>query len=190
MSRVRGFLRNSVRGRLVFLVMAIAVPSTILVSVLVWLAYRNEHASNARHIVESARAFSVLVDHHLVRSEAVLRGLAASPDLDRGDFTSFVARGRQALTDSESWIVVADETGQQLANTRLPPGAALTRNALEGDFAAAMHAGRVYYSDVFPGPLTKRLMCFVAIPVIRDGRQKYTLSIGMRPESHATIFGA
>ncbi len=181
------FLRSSVRGRLAFLVIAITVPALLLVGLLVFQSYRNERTSVALHLITTARALSVLVDHQIGTSEALLKGLATSPDLDEGDFASFDARARRALGGDDRWIVLADATGKQFVNTRLPPGAVLPRHEFSGEFAVAMHEGRSYFSNLVHSPVTERPVLYVAVPVMRDGQLKFTLGIAMFPEVFAEV---
>lgn len=182
MSPLVQFLRSSVRGRLALLVIAITVPAVLLVALLVLEAYRNEREAVAQHALATARAVSVLVDHQLGMSEALLRGLAASPDLDTGNFASFDSHARAGLDGDERWVVLADPSGQQLVNTRLPPGSTLPRHEFDGAFAEAMRAGRTHFSDIVLAPVTERPVFYVAVPVMREGRLKYTLSLATVPE--------
>ncbi len=182
MTRVVGFLRNSVRGRLACLVIATTVPAALLVALLVLQAYRDERETVGQHVFATARAMSDVVDYQLGASEALLRGLAASRDLDLGDIASFDAHARTAFDNESRWVVLADGEGQQLVNTRLPPGAKLPRHAFDGAFAEAMRAGRSYFSNIVTGPVTGRPVLYVAVPVTRAGQLKYTLSVALLPE--------
>ena len=181
------FLRDSLRGRLAFLVMAITLPAVALVLLLTLQAYRQERARVGEHLVATVRALSALVDHEIGTSEALLTGLAASRDLDTGDFEAFDVRARATVDPNERWIVLADLDGQQLVNTRMERRWQLPRHDFSGEFAAAMHAGRSYISNIVPGPITARPVFYVAVPVMREGQLRYTLSLAIRPNAFAEI---
>jgi PAS domain S-box-containing protein len=181
------FLRNSVRGRLALLVLAITAPALVLVLLLTVQSYRNESAAVGRHLLANVRALAALVDDQIKTSEALLEGLAVSRALDAGDFEWFDARTRALVGDDDRWVVLADATGQQLVNTRVPRGWSLPRHDFDGEFAEAMHAGRHYISNIVPGPMTGQPVFFVAVPVMRGGQLLYTLSLAMTPAVFAEI---
>src|SRR5215210_1353892 len=108
-------LRHSIRGRLVFLLLAIAAPAVLLVALLVAQAYRNEKQAVAHHMIATARAIASLVDRQNGQSESLLKGLAASHDIATGDFRSFHARASALVGGSDQWIVLTDAEGKQLA---------------------------------------------------------------------------
>jgi PAS domain S-box-containing protein len=185
MKRISEFLLSSVRGRLLFLVLAITAPAVLLVGLMALQAYRNERQSAAQHLTATARAISSLVDQQVAYSEALLKGLATSRDLAAGDYAAFYARAQSVVEGPERWIVLADETGQQLANTRLAFGAPLPRHPLEGDYVAVITQGRTYVSNITMGTTIKRHILYVVVPVMENGRIKYTLSYVMFPSALA-----
>ncbi len=185
--RVVHFLRHSVRGRLAFLVVAITAPAVLLVVSLAIQAYRNERSRVAEHLVGSVRALAALVDHEVGTGEALLTGLATSRALDAMDFASFDARVRALVTGDDRWIVLADTKGQQFVNTRMGRDWNLPRHEFEGEFAAAMRAGRTYVSNIVSGPITGQPVLYVAVPVKRDGQLRYTLSLAMTPTVFAEV---
>lgn len=187
MRSLEQYLRSSVRGRLALLVVAITVPAVLLVALLVLQAYRNEREAVAQHALATARALSVLVDHQLRINEALLRGLAASPDLDIGNFASFDGHARAGLEGDDRWVVLADPSGQQRVNTRLPPGADLPRQEFDGEFAEAIRAGRTHFSNIISGPVGAHPVFYVAVPVLREGRLKYTLLLATTPAVFDTV---
>lgn len=185
MSSLLHFLRNSVRGRLALLVLAIVVPAGLLVALLVGQAYRNEQRSVAKHLSATARALATLVDQQISADEALLRALAVLPDFARRDFDAFDAHARQVLPQPDRWIVLSDADGRQLVNTRVPRGAPLPRLAIDGEFAAAVQAGRTYVSNVIVSALTEQHVVFVAVPIMQDNTVRYTMSLAMLPSAFA-----
>lgn len=189
MKRFAYFLRNSVRGRLVCLVLAVAVPALLLVGTLVAQAYRNERAAVTEHLLATSRVLSSLVDHEIGESEALLKGLATSRDLEARNFAAFDSRARTLMT-GDRWIVLTDVSGQQLVNTRVPFGSPLPRQTFDGEFRATLLQGATYVSNVMVGPSSQRQILVVAVPVMEGGQLKYVLSLAMFPEAFAQGLGA
>jgi hypothetical protein len=77
-----------------------------------------------KHLLETIRALSLVVDRQFGQAEALLWSLAASPQLKARDYAAFDALAREATRLPGAWVLV-EEPGRQVVNTRLPPGAAL-----------------------------------------------------------------
>src|ERR1043165_2478245 len=112
MSRFLSPLRDSVRGRLLCLVLAVIAPAIVLVGLLVAQAYRNERRSVGEHLLASARTFAALVDHQIGSCETLLRTLAVSPDIARRDWEALDRHARAVVTTPDTWVVLAEADGQ------------------------------------------------------------------------------
>jgi PAS domain S-box-containing protein len=172
-------LRRSVRGRLAFLVAAIAVPAILLVGLLVFQAYRNERQTVGQHLIATARAIASLVDRQIGQSEALLKGLAASRDLVRGDMAAFHEHATSVVRGTDQWIVLTDANGQQLVNTRVPFGSSAAHNPADAEHIAAVEGGRTYVSNVVWRDEVQQFTVYVVVPVIEAGRLKYALRLAM-----------
>jgi PAS domain S-box-containing protein len=184
MKRLSQFLLNSVRGRLAFLVLAITAPAVLLVALVAFQAYRNERDAAAQHLTATARAISSLVDQQIAYSEALLKGLAASRDLAARDYAAFHVRAQSVVQSPDRWILVADATGQELVDTRVPFGTPLARQAHEAGYQTAVSEGRTYISNITSDQTTPHVL-YVVVPVQENGRLKYTLSYAMVPSAFA-----
>ncbi|MEO5961287.1 MAG: cache domain-containing protein [Opitutaceae bacterium] len=174
-------LRESVRGRLILLVAAIAVPAMLLVAVLVARAYRNERQTVAEQLLGTARAVSLLVDQHIAETEALLKGLALSRSLEERDFVVFDQKARTLVDGKDRWIVLTDLEGQQLVNTRVPPGEPLPKSILDGEFKRTLAAGRTYVSNVVIGTAVKAPVFYVSVPIKAGGEAPLVLSLVFDP---------
>jgi PAS domain-containing protein len=184
MKRLIHFLRNSVRGRLAFLVIAITAPAMLLVGLLVFQAYRNEQRAVGEHLIATARAISLVVDGQIGRSESLLKGLAASSDLARGDLVAFQQFAESAMNGRAGWVILADANGRRLASTGSAATTWLPHGTLNPEHQAAISEGRTYVSNLL-AVVTDRLrhLVYVAVPVMEAGRLKYTLSHVLAPSS-------
>jgi hypothetical protein len=67
------------------------------------------------------------VDRELASAISALKVLATSDHLTRGDFGAFYEQAKSAIISDGAWIVLFDETAQQLVNTGFPLGSKLPR---------------------------------------------------------------
>ncbi len=175
---------GSVRQRFLLLTFAIALPALIGAAVLVRDAYRFTRTQTERQLLETTRALSLVVDRQLGQSEAMLRALASSPELARGDLRAFDRHARAAISPASGWAVLYDLKGRQLVNTRLPAGAVLPapRPGSLRDAAPTIRRGGVYYCNLTEGPAAREPVLCVAIPV-RDakGSIAYALTAVFEP---------
>ena len=183
MKRLLHLLRNSVRGRLALLVLAITAPAVLLVGLLVFQAYRNERQVVAEHLIATARAISALVDSEIDESQALLKVLATSQQLRTADFVGFRLRAEAVMSGANGWIELSDAGGRLLASTG-PPDVPITR-VREPEELEATSAGGIYVSNMPEGGDISRRLVRVVLPVAEAGRLKYTLSHVLTPSVFA-----
>ena len=183
MKRLIQLLRSSIRGRLTFLVAAIAIPALLLVVLLVVQAYRNERRTVGQHLVATARAIATVVDQSIGQSESLLRGLAASRDLTTGEFAAFQVRAAERIADDEGWIILCDASGRPLTTSHPASIAFRLENiGLEGQRALA--EGRTFVSNLVTNDGVPPLV-YVVFPIRESGRLKFLLSHVVPPASIA-----
>ena len=117
----------SLRDRLMLLVLVVLVPAIIAFGVLVWKSYSEQRRLVQAQIVETARALSLVVDRDLRQNEVLLRALASSPALDRGEWAAFDAQARVATRGMDATISLIGPEGFLVASTRAPPGVPMPR---------------------------------------------------------------
>jgi two-component sensor histidine kinase len=198
------------RAHLLRLVLAVTLPLCLLASGLVLWLVEERRAAALREIDETALAMRVAVDRELGLTIAVLEALATSPALDEALAAGPGRPGTAAFHAQASTVAAArpeaifaillvpPEGGQQVMNTRVPPGAPPPSLAAVrfpprplglgpepgGPMRAAMEAGRPYVSDLLIGPVVGHTL-IVAVPVLREGRAVAALAAALRPESLA-----
>ncbi|MDQ2764336.1 MAG: response regulator, partial [Pseudomonadota bacterium] len=124
-----------------------------------------------------------VVDGELAGAASVLQVLALSPLIASGDFAAFHDRAIQAkaITAGDT-IVLSQLDGSQIVNTLRPFGTPLPAYGDTKLQQRTIAAGKPVVSDVFIGPIGGHAMAAVQVPVIVDGKAKYTLSIGFLSE--------
>ena len=176
------YLRNSIRGRLTLLVLAITGPAILLVALLVFQAYRNERDAVGHQLIGTARAVSSLVDGKLGRSEVLLKVLAAWGELTARDLPAFQRRAETVMSGEDGWIVLSDAEGRELASTG-PPGTPLP-DVGTAEEKAALAAGKTYVSNMPFGIDGMHKLVRIVVPRMESGSLKFTLTHVMP----ATVF--
>jgi signal transduction histidine kinase len=181
-SRIFRPLAPSLQGRLSLLLVAVLCLGATLAGWLIWQGYRNERHAMERHLADTARALATLMEGELSAREALLKGLAVSPDLNAGNLAAFYAQARQAVTGPNEWIVLADAVNRQLINTVADQTTPLPPVSLNAELQAAMNEGRTYLSNLEAGVLSQKDVLFVAIPVRTAENTWQALCLVITPE--------
>jgi signal transduction histidine kinase len=185
--RIPLFLFRSVRGRLILMVAALVIPIVVLAGTMTYQAYRNQRAAIANTLISTTRAVSGVVDAKLDECASMLRALATSDALRRGDFAAIDAHARSALPDDSRWFVLLTPDGQQRVNTRVPRGTPLPKAEVEPDLAGALMRGETYVSSFRVSRATGEPVLHVSRGYLQDGALKYILSISLPPSTLARV---
>src|ERR1044071_8019679 len=183
---------RSVRIHLVVLVLAAVLPLVVLAALLFWRDVQLRREAVERGMRNTARALSLAVDREVGSVLAVAQTLAACPDIDARDFKSFYHLSAMAAeTIKGGWVVLFDPTGQMIINTREPFGVPLPNPLQDSDgrptnlpmgnqaIKTVLQTGRPLFSDLFIGLVSKLPLLSVTVPIVRDGKVVYALSVAM-----------
>jgi two-component sensor histidine kinase len=179
----------SIRHRLMLLALGVALPFILLTVGIVWQLAANERENRREAILFSTRTLMNAVDTIIGKQIAVGQMLATSPALDNDDFAAFRQEAERAAKGlGGSWIVLSDESGQQLVNLLKPPGEPLpVRQGVEIG-RRTIETGQVQISDVFNDALLHSPIVTVEVPVIRTGKPPLCISIVMKPSILLPLF--
>jgi signal transduction histidine kinase len=174
-----------IRTRLLILILAILVPTFSAATLAVGYVYLEERRGQENSVKEAVRAFALLVDNELETREGLLRALASSPSLARGDLPEFYRHAKLLAPTPDTTIILYDLDGRQLANTRVPLGSPLPTRRVSniGELMTRYGADRTLISDMFKAPLGGQYDFVVQVPVRIDGRIVYFLSMGVNASS-------
>lgn len=136
-------------------------------------------AQNERQSVDTARALSLVVDAKLQGYRGLLSALQTSRAVRESDWRAVDMRARDTLREPDAWIVVADRTGRQLVNTRLPPGAALPSGP-SPDIWVELDLARDRICNLGRGYVEPEILC-VDAPILRNGGAVQSISVIFRP---------
>lgn len=178
---------QTISGKLRRLVWMMLIPAIAVAAIAGYLVYRAERDTLIHAAMETARALSLVADRELAVRGAVLRALALSPALERGDLQAFREEAIKLAPSVENAIVFTDPSGQLLLNTRVPSGATLNRSiAFPTAPTAASQALQV--SDLFKPPGGTAYSFAVRVPVHVRGELRGYLGLGSFASQMQKIF--
>jgi len=180
-----------IRTRLLILILAILLPAFVAAVLAVGYVYQEERRAQEASVKEAVRAFALLVDNELETKEGILRALAHSPALARGDFETFYRHASLLAPTDETAIILLAPNGRQLLNTRAELGTPLpTRRASNiEDLVRRLGADRTLVSDLFVSSLGHHHDFAIQVPVRVDGTLRYYLSMGVHAASLQKMLG-
>ena len=169
----------TLRGRLLWMVLAVLLPTAGLFIWIVSSTYQRETESGYQRLRETTRALSLVVDRELDKRAAVGRTLASSPAIAEANLRAFHEQARAAVDGTGNWIVLVDHD-DQLLNTSVPYGTPLPKRDLKFDRSFAT-GEQVEVSNLRIGPVSKKpvLAVFVAEHAFQPTR--YNVGVGFKP---------
>src|SRR6476619_1286445 len=97
-----------IRTRLLVLILAVLVPAFVAAILAVGYVYLEERHAQENSVKETVRVFALLVGNELETKEGVLRTLAGSPSLARGDLKEFYATAKSLPLHPGTIIILHD----------------------------------------------------------------------------------
>jgi signal transduction histidine kinase/CheY-like chemotaxis protein len=178
-----------IRHRLLLLVLAVLVPAFFATALGINYVYGEQQRSYRKSMQETTRALALVLDKEIARREAILRALATSPSLDKGDLRSFYVQARQIAPGVDTSIVLYDNDGRQVLNTRKPFGATdLPTSYSARALREKLGPDATVVSDVYLSPVGGQYSFSVQIPVKRGDRVTYYIAMGGFVRQLQTLF--
>ena len=166
----------TVRRWLVALVSVAVMPTLVAATAALLYAYKEERATFRGSLQNTTRSLALFTDREILRRETIALTLAGSPTLTRGDLKGFYEYATQIAPTRDKVVVLHALDGQQLVNTRLPFGAALPKSQISAERHAAGPLATLV-SNVYFAPVGGDYSFAVQVPVVREGRPIYYLSL-------------
>lgn len=161
--------------------LAVTVPLLLMVGALLLQSASAQRAQLEARALQSVDALLSDIDRDLDRDVTILHTLATSPSVRTEDWPTFYEQAKAAL-QGRAYLVLVDDTGRQLVNTYLPYG---KQPAMTGDpdsVRQIVQTKQPVVSNLFMSLAVKKPVFNVSIPVLRDGRVSYVMSLGMLPD--------
>lgn len=171
---------RSIRSHLVSLVAVCVVPVWVALALLITLGFQTKRQLLMENMQDMSRSLSLVVERELACVQAALTALATSPSFAAGDLAAVRDQASRLL---QSWpeanIVVSDAEGRQLLNLRRPFGSPLPRRSVPRSVRHVFERGTAVVSDLYLGSVSRQPMIAVDVPVFRQGRVAYDLSLAL-----------
>jgi signal transduction histidine kinase len=193
LQRKAAFNRLSISGRLILLVLALALPLNLVIAGVIWGLVTRANDAQRTSLLYAARSIAAGVDAELGKFIALAESLARSPALLDDSLGAFEAEARREFPEGESaWALVADVNGQQLINTLAQPGAPLPRRnppALEAQ-QRALATGSIVISDGLQSQVAQDWVANIEIPIFKNGQPFRGLAVGIRGREFLPLLSA
>jgi signal transduction histidine kinase len=169
---------NSLRSRLLLLVVTAFVPLLAFAVAMVILSAQGERAVFERGATERTRALLTAVDAELRSSIATLQALATSRQLEDDHLRAFYDESARVLKSQPGWrtIIVSAPSGESILNLQRPLGVPLEPVVEKRSFNQLMKTLKPVAGDVLFGPVVNEYGYIIRVPVMREGKLKYVLS--------------
>lgn len=174
------FRARSVRTRIASLVMACVLPAFLVAASLAVLSHRREQAALEQVIAASAQSLTLVVERDFAAIEAGLMALSTSPSIDSNDLAALYIQAKQVL--AQTWginLLYIDLPGQQLVNTARPFGQPLPREKQSPLMIKVLETQKPSITDLFWGPVLKKNLVAMVVPVLRKGDVVSFLSMSL-----------
>ena len=171
----------SITSYLTFLAAAIAVPLIAFATFLFVEVEANERKELRERATTDARALGRIVERHLTDMTSTLRLLSVFPELEDGDLQGFQNRTQHILSSHSMYLILMDENGQQLLNTRVPYGTPLGPTSNIDALKRTLAGGKTTVSDIFFGKTASEWVFNVTMPLpenLRDVAAALVLTQG------------
>lgn len=179
----------SIRARLYTLVLACALPILVGYFFLARDAALRERAHVASDAQTVAEVLAAAVDRDIESGETAARVLASTAMVDKGDLEAVHRVTRRMLRPefpAQAFVLSAPD-GTPLVNTRYPFGSELPRSGNEDDIRRVGATGDTVASSLHRLDAGGQLALSVDVPVWKDGKVRYVLSVHLRPRRMAEL---
>ncbi len=116
----------------------------------------SERALFDRRVLREANSIAIAAETEFREMAATLRLISLAPELGEGNLAEFHRRTQLALKNLGTFVILTDESGQQLLNTRVPFGSPLGKTSNLEALRASLASPRMVVSDVFWRGISKR----------------------------------
>ena len=178
-ARVRARSPRSVRTYMVGLILVVVVPLLAFSAFLVLRSAEHEQEIMASTVRGRTQSAAATIDHELSLLRARLFVIAGSKYLQAGDFAAFHAQASQAAQEHGLNVVLSDLAGQEIVNTRVPYGESLPVTTSLETIRRIVATGQPDISDFTIGAVSGQPVIALAVPVLRDDRLAYVLSLNI-----------
>lgn len=170
---------RSVRTQQLIIMMGLLLPAFLYSGFLIASIAKSERNRFRQEALEAVQRVAADIDQELANQTSVLTVLAASPYLKQGDLKAFNEYSLAVKAIVKGEIILKEQSGQQLSNTRRNWGIVLPNSLTEAD-RAALRTSKTAVSNLFTSRLDPQRIISIAHPV-RVGDRKAVITMGLSP---------
>jgi len=176
------------RAYYMILVAALVLPVAAVCALAVNLLWHVQHDAAIDRVRENVRLVRLVIDGDLYRAQSVMRTLVNSQALANQDMAR-VYRELQAMNaGSGAWMVLYNEQGAQILNTRLPYGSPLGVRPNPGEVTQMLAAGKGWTTGMRWRAALKNSFVAVEEPIDLGPGQRYVLAQAYSPDWFTSAF--
>jgi len=185
--------RSSARVLVIAVLIVILAPAFVFASFLAVSSARLERAQLEQNGQNKSREVTAAIERHVVGIENVLVALGSSPRLQRGNIEGFYDQAVEVSRQVGLQLVLHDSHLRQMVNTALPAGTPLNVTMpapVTAAYQELLRSRKPAVSDVFWGPLIKKYVVAVLVPVFAGDDLQFVLGAGVPTEVFAGLVGS
>jgi two-component system, NarL family, sensor histidine kinase UhpB len=174
------------RRLFVSLLLAATIPVLLFGTSTTYIAADQARAEARRAASDALARVAERVTSELGKEIEVATTLATLPSLDQPDLERFRTEAQRILQGRPlmETISLAEPSGAQLLNTLHPPSEPLGSVDDRSSFEEALRTERPAIGKVGAvGPVSGKRLISIAVPVIRGGRPRFILTVGVPPSA-------
>lgn len=177
-----------IRQRIALLVVACLLPAWLATAFFTVENYRKYRDGIESTNLAAAKNLMLVFERELASVTASLQTLATSPSIDKRDLAALEQQMRQVMGFFRGInVLFIDLDGQQLINTARPAGLLLPKEKHSKLMLQVLATGQPSATDLFYGPVVKKHLVAVVVPVLREGQVTAFLSLAMDAANLAAI---
>lgn len=197
-SRLNGSATSSVapgryvgtRHLLVSLLVAAAIPIILFAGWRAYVTAARDRQDVQRQVVTITNRVAERVTSELLQELEVAEALVGSMALDQPDLPSFFEEAQRLTAARPLWETVSLTTpeGRQVLNILRPLGQPLAEPAQRASLEETIRTRRARISGLGPvGPISGKRLVSLHVPVIREDRLHYVLTVALAPSGISAI---
>jgi signal transduction histidine kinase/ActR/RegA family two-component response regulator len=176
------------RAYYMILVAVLVLPVAAVCALAVNLLWHVQHDAAIDRVRENVRLVRLVIDGDLYRAQSVMRTMVNSQALANADMPR-VYREMQAMNaGTGAWMVLYNERGEQILNTRLPYGSVLGVRPNPGEVAQMLNAGKGWITGMRWRAALKNSFVAVEEPLDLGPGRRYVLAQAYSPDWFTSAF--
>ena len=179
---------RSVRTQQLIIMVGLLLPAFLYSGFLIASIAKSERSRYRQQAIEAVQRVAADIEQELANQSSVLTVLAASPHIKQGDMKGFHEYSVAVKKVVDGEIILKDQSGQHLSNTRRTWGTPLP-NSLSNADRMALQMSKAVVSDLFTSYLDGERIISIAQPV-QVGERNAVITMGISPRRLVEILKA